>query len=65
MDGAPNSNRNEGLLTVDEVAAALRMNRKTVYDAIARKEIPVVRVGRLIRVPGAWLQPAAGNAEAA
>jgi excisionase family DNA binding protein len=45
--------------TVDEVAKQLRTNRKTVYDAIARKEIPVVRIGRSIRVPNAWLRRAA------
>ena len=31
------------VLTVDEVAALLRVNRKTVYDAIKYKEFPGVR----------------------
>lgn len=30
-------------LTVDELAALLRLNRKTLYDAIRRGEIPGVR----------------------
>jgi excisionase family DNA binding protein len=31
------------VLTVDELAALLRVNRKTVYDALARGEIPGAR----------------------
>lgn len=42
--------------TVDEVAKKLRVNRKTVYEAIARGEIPAVRIGRALRVPSAWLR---------
>ncbi len=39
------------VLTVDEVAALLRVNRKTVYAAVKRGEIPGVRrVGGTIRV---------------
>ena len=38
-------------LTVDELAAELRVNRKAVYAAIARGEIPGARrVGRTIRI---------------
>ena len=56
---APDFNRDEEppvFITVDEVARKLRTNRKTVYDAIARGEIPVVRIGRALRVPSAWLR---------
>jgi excisionase family DNA binding protein len=39
------------VLTVEEVAALLRLNRKTVYAAVKRGEIPGVRrVGGTIRV---------------
>lgn len=39
------------LLTVDELALLLRVNRKTVYSAIAAGEIPGVRrVGKSLRV---------------
>ncbi len=39
------------IMTVDELAFLLRVNRKTVYEAIAAKEIPgVCRVGKTIRV---------------
>ena len=49
------------ILTVDEVALLLRMNRKTIYEAINQNRIPgVTRIGRLIRVSRdavvAWLQ---------
>lgn len=37
------------VLTVDEVAKLLRVNRKTLYDAISRKEIPCTKVGRVYR----------------
>jgi excisionase family DNA binding protein len=38
-------------LTVDELASLMRVNRKTVYDAIARGEIPGVQsLGRVIRI---------------
>ncbi|RJO73130.1 MAG: DNA-binding protein [Myxococcales bacterium] len=39
------------ILTVQELADLLRVNVKTVYEAIARKEIPGCRrVGRTIRI---------------
>jgi excisionase family DNA binding protein len=39
------------VLTVDEVAALLRVERKTVYAAIQRAEIPGVRrIGSILRI---------------
>lgn len=38
------------ILTVDETAAFLRLNRKTVFAAIAAKQMPGRRVGRRIVV---------------
>ncbi len=39
------------VLTVDELAAFLRLNRKTVYAAIAQRAIPGARrIGGIIRV---------------
>lgn len=38
------------LLTVDELAAYLRVNRKTVYDAIRAGTIRAIRIGRVLRV---------------
>jgi excisionase family DNA binding protein len=48
------------VLTVDELASLLRVDRKTVYAAIARGEIPGVRrIGSLLRISRervlAWL----------
>ncbi|PRP92170.1 Helix-turn-helix domain protein [Enhygromyxa salina] len=37
-------------LEATEVAALLRVNRNTVYEAVQRDEIPgVVRIGRVLR----------------
>lgn len=43
------------VLTVPEVAAALRVSNWTIYERIRRDEIPVVRVGSRLRVPRVWL----------
>jgi excisionase family DNA binding protein len=54
------------VLTVDELAALLRVERKTVYAAIRRGEIPGVRrIGALLRVSRdavlAWLAQGQGR----
>ena len=38
-------------LNVAEVAARLRVSKMTIYREINAGEIPVVKVGRLFRVP--------------
>ena len=48
------------VITVEELAERLRVQPKTVYAAIRRRQIPgIVRVGRLIRISRpavlAWL----------
>jgi excisionase family DNA binding protein len=45
----------ERVLTVDEAARLLRIGRSSCYRAIARGEVPSIRVGRRLRVPGAAL----------
>lgn len=41
----------EPILTVDEAAALLRVNRKTLYEAIRLDQVPgVIRLGRVIRI---------------
>lgn len=55
------------VLTVEELAELLRLDRKTVYNAIARKEIPgVLRFGRAIRLSRdavvQWLRDGQGRA---
>ncbi len=37
------------ILTVDELADLLRLNRKTVYELVSNGEIPARRVGRSLR----------------
>ncbi len=37
------------VLVADDVARLLRVNRKTVYDAAARGDLPCRRIGRALR----------------
>jgi len=39
---------NPEVMTADEVAALMRCDRKTVYDAVIRKTIPHGRLGRRV-----------------
>jgi hypothetical protein len=48
---------------VRATARVLQTSEKAVYAAIARKQIPVVRIGKLLRIPGAWLRRAAAMTE--
>ncbi|MGH1347190.1 MAG: helix-turn-helix domain-containing protein [Nannocystales bacterium] len=44
-------------LTVSEVAKLLRVERKTIYEAIRRDQLPgVIRLGRAIRIHAATLR---------
>jgi excisionase family DNA binding protein len=43
------------LLDVGEVALVLGIGRTKAYQMMARAELPVVRIGRLVRVPRAGL----------
>ena len=40
----------EPLMTVKDVAAAMKVSKKTVRRRIAAGELPVIRDGRLIRI---------------
>jgi excisionase family DNA binding protein len=49
--GAEEQDHLPAVLTVDEVAGVLRLNRKTVYEAIKRGQLPGTRrIGGTIRV---------------
>ena len=52
MDRAPEP----VLLRAEEVARMLGVGRSTVYELIVRGQLPVVRIGRLVRVPAAALE---------
>jgi excisionase family DNA binding protein len=41
---------------VREVAAILRVGRNQLYEAVARGELPAVRIGRTIRIPATALK---------
>ena len=44
------------LLKPSEVAQVLGIGRSLIYELIARREIPSIRLGRCIRVPSESLQ---------
>jgi len=50
----------EGLLTISEVAERLQVSRPKAYAMAQANEIPVVRIGRSVRVPAdaldAWIK---------
>lgn len=39
------------LLRADEVAVVLGVGRSKAYELMASGELPVIRIGRLVRVP--------------
>ncbi len=43
-------------LTVDETAKCLGVSRNSAYEAIAKGEIPVVKIGKRLLVPKAALE---------
>ena len=47
--GAPTNNDLPAVMTADEVAALLRVNRKTVYDAVKDGTLPALRLRKVIR----------------
>jgi len=43
------------LLRVEEAAQVLGIARTKAFEMVARRELPVIRMGRLVRVPRAAL----------
>jgi len=50
-DGEPASARVPMLLTVRDVEAELQLGRTRTYELLRSGSIPVIRVGRAVRVP--------------
>ena len=46
----------EQLLTITEVAVALRVSKMTIYRLVHAGELPSIRIGRSIRVPAGALR---------
>lgn len=44
------------LLRIEEAAEVLGISRRKAYEMAQRREIPTVRVGRLLRVPADGLR---------
>lgn len=44
------------LMRVEEAADVLQIGRTKVYELMARHELPVVRIGRSVRIPRRRLQ---------
>jgi excisionase family DNA binding protein len=53
---APQDTPQRLLLRVPEVAKALGLSRSTIYEMIAKGELPVVRAGRAVRVSTAAVE---------
>ena len=55
------------VLTVDEARRVLRIGRRQLYRAIARHDVPALKLGRSIRIPRsgleAWLAASAERSE--
>lgn len=49
------------VLTVEEAAKVLRIGRTAAYDAVRRGDLPVIRVGRILRVPRHRLEQLLGE----
>ncbi len=49
-------NEEKRLLTVAEAAAILRIGRTKVYELVRTRSLPVVRLGKAIRIPRAELE---------
>jgi excisionase family DNA binding protein len=56
MSEVTGRNRIPQFLSVAEVAAALRIDRKTVHKLLASGALPHVRLGRVVRIPVSVLQ---------
>ena len=49
------------VVTLSEAAAILRISRGSAYEAVKRREIPTIRIGRRLPVPTAALERMLGG----
>ncbi len=59
------ANDDEDVLTVDDVAALLKLGRNAVYEAVGRGEVPHRRIGKQIRFSRAGIMRWLASCEAA
>ena len=52
MEGNEDVRKKSGLMTIDELAALLRIPKKTIYGWVHHREIPFLKVGRHLRFVG-------------
>ena len=52
-------------ISVDDLALVFETDRKVVYDDVDTGKVPHIRVGRLIRIPSAWVLQKLGIKSAA
>ena len=52
-------------ISVDDLALVFETDRKVVYDEVEAEKIPHFKVGRLIRIPSAWVLRKLGISAAA
>jgi len=55
MNIASDAHKHQHVLTVEEAGRMLRLSRSSMYSAIARNEIPAIRLGRRLLIPQAAL----------
>jgi excisionase family DNA binding protein len=49
-DPADGTQRPDQLMTVDQLAEAWQVSPRTIHRMIAKKEIPVIHIGRAVRI---------------
>jgi excisionase family DNA binding protein len=50
MDQQPEKKHGPDLLKILEAAEILKMGKSTVYKLVSTKELPSIRIGRMIRI---------------
>ncbi len=56
MEKTYDNNDQKYFLSVKELAAILPVSQTLIYERIARKKIPCLRIGRRILIPASYVQ---------